>query len=626
LRSVEDGLRLDDVSNLLRLYLEGLTGRSLTIRSLQDLPDVSEIGDPDVALLPQVVAEFPDRDSNFRLYKVLAAFAAGQLEFGTYKRATDDLIAAFNAVALAKAGQSGTPGTPPAGIDYANVLALFENATLAHRLFTILENGRLDARLRSRYRGLRRDLEFVQRELFGRRRSIAVLPLEEVPFELLLQACLGGGVSADGRRLYGPLAERLEELARSTVHREGATVGDTLAATLEAYKLWSQKPIEAQAAANVDSSADGAGELAEGGEPEGPPDKMTPSPARAPAAPVAHWSQRTDLDLVAEAETMGGTGRVEAPEQELEPGDRAFSYDEWDRELGDHRSGWCRVIERRGTRGSRTFVDLTRSRYAGLISSIRYQFQLMRPEELTRIRGELDGDDYDLQAVVDYAVDRRARGRVSERLYTRKLRRERDVAVAFLLDMSSSTARSISRYPSQPYSHPGRRIIDIEKEGLVLMSEALEAVGDHYAMHGFTSEGRRNVKFYVFKDFEERYSVDVEQRIGGINYQNNTRLGAAIRHSAAKLDAQPNRTKLLIVLSDGRPYDHDYGDSRYAREDTKMALRRAKQRGITPFCVTIDRESEDQLRDMYGEVGYTIIDDVLSLPERMPAIYRRLTT
>jgi nitric oxide reductase activation protein len=192
--------------------------------------------------------------------------------------------------------------------------------------------------------------------------------------------------------------------------------------------------------------------------------------------------------------------------------------------------------------------------------------------------------------------------------------------------MSSSTARTISRYPSQPYSHPGRRIIDIEKEGLVLMSEALEAVGDLYAMSGFTSEGRRNVKYYVFKDFDEPYSADVEKRIGGISYQNNTRLGTAIRHAAAKLAAQSARTKLLVVLSDGRPYDHDYGDSRYAREDTKIALRAAKRSGITPFCITIDRESEDQLRDMYGEVGYTIIDDVLNLPERMPAIYRRLTT
>jgi nitric oxide reductase NorD protein len=199
------------------------------------------------------------------------------------------------------------------------------------------------------------------------------------------------------------------------------------------------------------------------------------------------------------------------------------------------------------------------------------------------------------------------------------------VAVSFLLDQSSSTARTIGRHPLQPYTHPGRRIIEVEKEGLVLMSEALEAVGDPYSIYGFTSEGRRNVKFYVVKEFGEAYTEEVERRIGGITYQNNTRLGAAVRHAAAKLRAQEARTRLLIVLSDGRPYDHDYGDARYARDDTREALKQARLDGVTPFCVTIDRDSEAELRDLYGEVGYTIIDDVLSLPERMPAIYRRLT-
>ncbi|HXM35065.1 MAG TPA: VWA domain-containing protein, partial [Pyrinomonadaceae bacterium] len=256
----------------------------------------------------------------------------------------------------------------------------------------------------------------------------------------------------------------------------------------------------------------------------------------------------------------------------------------------------------------------------------RHQFQLLKPEDLTRVFNELDGEEFDLNAVIDFVIDRRADGQQSERLYMKRLRRRRDVAVSFLLDQSSSTARTIGRHPLQPYTHPGRRIIEIEKEGLVLMSEALEAVGDVYSINGFTSEGRRNVKFYVVKDFDEHYSDDVKRRIGGITYQNNTRLGAAIRHATARLEKQDARTRLLIVLSDGRPYDHDYGDARYAREDTREALRQAKNAGITPFCITIDRESEAELKDLYGEIGYTIIDDVLSLPERLPGIYRRLTT
>ena len=156
----------------------------------------------------------------------------------------------------------------------------------------------------------------------------------------------------------------------------------------------------------------------------------------------------------------------------------------------------------------------------------------MKPENLLRVSNEVDGEEFDLNAVIDYVIDRRADGQQSERIYTKRLRRRRDVAVSFLLDQSSSTARTIGRHPLQPYTRPGRRIIEIEKEGLVLMSEALEAVGDVYSINGFTSEGRRNVKFYVVKDFDEKYSDEVKRRIGGINYQNNTRLGAAIRHDS----------------------------------------------------------------------------------------------
>ncbi|MEJ7698386.1 MAG: VWA domain-containing protein [Pyrinomonadaceae bacterium] len=123
-----------------------------------------------------------------------------------------------------------------------------------------------------------------------------------------------------------------------------------------------------------------------------------------------------------------------------------------------------------------------------------------------------------------------------------------------MLDQSSSTARTITRNPCS-LAASGGRIIEIEKEGLVLMSEALEAVGDVYSINGFTSEGRRNVKFYVVKDFNEKYSEEIERRIGGITFQNNTRLGAAIRHASAKLLRQESRTKLLIILTDGRPYD-----------------------------------------------------------------------
>ncbi|HEU4388115.1 MAG TPA: VWA domain-containing protein, partial [Blastocatellia bacterium] len=641
---IEGGLTLDAVSQTLRFYVEGLTGHPLNIAPLSAIPEEVEIGDGKTIRLPSVVAEFETESDNFRLFKVIAAHAAGQVEFGTYAKDTPELVAArdqirmdFGLPAVADepprsvtrtSRSKRQPASAAPAIDFSTVLQDFPDPDFATRLFTTIENGRIDFTLRKTYKGIRRDLDAVRARFMERRPKLDRIPLELVPFELLFQISLCGGVTEEAMLYYPALSSELTGTMRRYVQRDDATVADSLMASRRIYSLFTQH--SSDAAGNSDRSAsgkdgEGAGELAPDGESLAGESDEGQKIIETQDDPFSFWAQNLVNEASPDYDQFSHTN-AESLEQDLEKGDRPFYYDEWDRELGDYRTRWCRIIERQGSRGARSFVELVRSRYAGVISSVRYQFQLLRPENLRRIRGETDGEDYDLQAVIDYALDRRASGRIDDRLYTRKLRRERDVAVSFLLDMSSSTARTISRDPRKPYTQPGQRIIDIEKEGLVLMSEALEAVGDAYAMQGFTSEGRRNVKFYVIKDFGESYSPEIERRIGGITYQNNTRLGAAIRHATTRLNAQEARTKLLIVLSDGRPYDHDYGDSRYAREDTRMALRQARLDGITSFCITIDRESEDQLRDMYGEVGYTIIDDVLSLPERLPGIYSRLTT
>ncbi len=658
LREGGAGVSLESVQLLLRLYVEGLTGHAVEIAPLAAVPVESRIGDGRTIHLPSVVAEFGDEELDFRLYKVLAAHAAGQIEFGTYARDTDDLRAAYEALAesydpqnqdardafaldgyidlseppavaggYSHAKAQSRKGSPASEVvDYRHALSLFPIPALARRIFGTLENGRIDRRLRHSYRGLKRDLDLIREHLRNRRPRIVDLPAALVPFELLFQITLLGGALDDSREFYGQVVSELETIVVEYISRPTATVADTLMATSRVYSLFqsiSQEDSEQQVEVPDELDQEDASQTAEQMLAERDASRQ---PQRRDARELFNaWNTEAEGEFD-ELEGSEAWSEGEMAEQDLEAGEVAFNYDEWDRELVDHRVGWCRVVEKKVKRGERSFVDNTRERYKGVVSSIRHQFQLMKPEDLARVTNEIDGDDYDLNAVVDYFIDRRADGQQSERIYTRRLRRRRDVAVSFLLDQSSSTARTIGRHPLQPYTHPGRRIIEIEKEGLVLMSEALEAVGDRYSINGFTSEGRRNVKFYVLKDFGEHYSDEVMRRIGGITYQNNTRLGAAIRHAAAKLGKQEARTRLLIVLSDGRPYDHDYGDARYAREDTREALRQAKTQGITPFCITIDRESEAELRDLYGDVGYTIIDDVLSLPERLPGIYRRLTT
>jgi hypothetical protein len=667
LRGGSNGLALEEVRALLKLYIEGLTGHEVEISPLAAVPVEARIGDGRMIHLPAAVAEFADDELDFRLYKVLAAHAAGQIEFGTYEQGTATLQAAWLALAetyatenkdaldafslpdeMIEVGQAflsvpdaeeslNETGTGrnacPTNVDYRRALQLFPHPQLARRIFGTLENCRVDHRLRDKYRGLARDLDLIREHLRRGRPSVTGLPATLVPFELLFQTTLLGGATDDARQYYGQIVSELETVAAEYLSNASATVADSLMATSRVYSLF-------QSLAPNDDSIQEVETREEPSESEEENSIATESFKRRPSEQNPQrrdarelFNAWNDPDGEGEPDELAGAEawtEAEFPEQAIEEGEVAYNYDEWDRELTDHRLGWCRVIEKRVKHGDRSFVEQTRELHKGVISSIRYQFQLMKPEDLLRVTNELDGEEFDLNAVIDYVIDRRAAkvggGHQSERLYTKRLRRRRDVAVSFLLDQSSSTARTIGRHPLQPYTRPGRRIIEIEKEGLVLMSEALEAVGDTYSINGFTSEGRRNVKFYVVKDFDEKYSDEVKRRIGGITFQNNTRLGAAIRHATAKLAKQEARTRLLIVLSDGRPYDHDYGDARYAREDTREALRQAKNQGITPFCITIDRESEAELRDLYGEIGYTIIDDVLSLPERMPGIYRRLTT
>ena len=650
LHSGSAGMALDSVQHLLRLYVEALTGREVDVAPLAAVPDEARIDDGRTIHLPSLVNEFGDEELDFRLYKVLAAHAAGQIEFGTYERGgilrlahsaiaarySEENVEALDAFALAdeivqlrKDGHEETEeSTKEIGeVGYRDVLKLFPMPQLARRAFGTLENGRIDRRLRRTYRGLNRDLDLIRQHLGSNRPRIMDLPYSLVPYELLFQITMLGGARDDARAAYAQVVSELETIVSDYLVREQSTVADTLMATSRVYDLFqtvvpvddSVQQIDAPED-QTESDDDSAGEQMQQRQAERMPERRD---ARELFNAWNDPSMEGEPDEIMGAEAWSES---ETPEQVLTEGEVAFNYDEWDRELTDHRLGWCRVVEKKVKLGDRNFVEHTKERHKGVISSIRHQFQLMKPENLIRVANEVDGEEFDLNAVIDYVIDRRADGQQSERIYTKRLRRRRDVAVSFLLDQSSSTARTIGRHPLQPYTRPGRRIIEIEKEGLVLMSEALEAVGDVYSINGFTSEGRRNVKFYVVKDFDEKYNDEVKRRIGGITYQNNTRLGAAIRHATARLGKQDARTRLLIVLSDGRPYDHDYGDARYAREDTREALRQAKNEGITPFCITIDRESEAELRDLYGEIGYTIIDDVLSLPERLPGIYRRLTT
>jgi hypothetical protein len=344
--------------------------------------------------------------------------------------------------------------------------------------------------------------------------------------------------------------------------------------------------------------------------------------------------------------------------QTLEP---AFLYDEWDYHIQDYRRHWCRLTETILDADDTTFVQETRRQYADLMALVRRQFQLLKPEMFKKIKRLMDGEEIDLDSAIEALVDRRAGNALSEHVYMRRNKRDRDVAAVFLLDLSASTDDEVPAAPTatQPSpSSPGltsrqfdfsgfiqddtyrqapprpqatqRRIIDVEKEALILMAEALEALGDAYAAYGFSGYGRDQVDFFVIKEFGESYDARVQGRITAIKPHRSTRMGPAIRHATRKLERQEARLKTLLLISDGYPQDYDYGQDRQSKEygiqDTMMALREAQLKGIQTFCLTVDPAGHDYLRRMCPDHHYLVIDDITALPNELPKVYQGLTT
>ncbi|GAB4343398.1 MAG: hypothetical protein Kow0089_19120 [Desulfobulbaceae bacterium] len=288
----------------------------------------------------------------------------------------------------------------------------------------------------------------------------------------------------------------------------------------------------------------------------------------------------------------------------------SITYDEWDYRRQDFRKNWCRVVEKEIPLTRSGFHAETRARYHGQIVRLRYQFEMLRTGERF-VRRQRDGDDIDLDALVESVGDARAGLAPSDRLFVRLQRDERDIAVLFLVDMSNSTQGWVNK---------------AIRESLVLLCEALEVVGDRYGIYGFSGMRRLRSEFFHIKHLDEPYGETVRQRISSIAPREYTRMGPALRHATSILAGVEARVRLLITLSDGKPEDYDDYKGEYAVEDTRHALIEARATGIHPFCITVDRYAQEYIAHMYGGVNYILIDDVAKLPRRMPEIYRVLTT
>jgi len=285
-------------------------------------------------------------------------------------------------------------------------------------------------------------------------------------------------------------------------------------------------------------------------------------------------------------------------------------YDEWDYRRKGYRKRWVLLRESDAPMGDVAFSQGVLDQYRGMIHSIKRQFERIQTSQ-TLLKRQKDGDRVDLDAAVEAFSDSKAGLNPSERLFSQIRRDKRDIATAFLIDLSGSTRGWIN---------------DMERTALLILSEALEVLKDRFAIYGFSGRTRKRCELFRIKGLEEPYGETVKSRISGLVPLDYTRLGPPIRHLTGVLRKVAARTRLMITLSDGKPDDYDIYKGQYGIEDTRQALLESRQAGIHPFCITIDRAEHTYLSHMYGPANYVFIDDIAKLPVKIPEIYRKLTT
>ncbi|MDE2121429.1 MAG: VWA domain-containing protein, partial [Betaproteobacteria bacterium] len=281
---------------------------------------------------------------------------------------------------------------------------------------------------------------------------------------------------------------------------------------------------------------------------------------------------------------------------------------EWDWRRGELRPRVC-VLHRAalpvlpGTHAFPERLDVQRRR-------LRRMFAALTPGR-ERLRAQPDGHDVD----VDRYLRQRLQGDAPERVFVDTRERRRDLSCLLLADLSLSTDAAVS---------DGRQVIDVIRDGLLLFADTLGGAGDRFAIHGFHSHGRHDVRLHAIKTFDQAYGASTRARISATTPAGYTRMGAALRAATRMLEAESASQRLLLLLSDGKPNDADAYEGRYGIEDTRHAFLEARRRGLHPFCVTIDQQAHAYLPHVFGRHHFAVVRNAAELPQRLALLYARL--
>jgi len=293
-----------------------------------------------------------------------------------------------------------------------------------------------------------------------------------------------------------------------------------------------------------------------------------------------------------------------------------ISYPEWDYRIAGYRTPGAIVRTPEAALGDPAWAAATLEHHAALVSTIRRRFELLRARRV-RLRKQVDGEELDLDACVESLADFRAGHPRGERLYQTLRPARREMAIGLLIDVSGSTDSWVSG---------NRRVIDVEREALLLVCIALEAMGERYTVQAFSGEGPGGVTVRSLKAFDERHGEVTSRRIAALEPERYTRVGAALRHTTAMLMREPARHRLLLLLSDGKPNDMDNYEGRYGVEDMRQAVLEARLQGIFPFCLTVDRAAANYLPGVFGANQYALLPRPELLPSALLDWIRRLAS
>ena len=588
------GIAFEDISGVLEHFIIGLNGRKLKLDT-----DSHSYTDTETIYLPSMLNMFTEKQDNFALYKCMVVNLWAQNWFGTWRsdhykhtERFDDQEKALQwlntleAIRLTACIERELPGI------HRESLRLCKLANMPH--ITELDLAGIDI-LKEKTSSIKHSIELLEKfyhldtptlahyhgslkpEQVNRVRDVRLLKEKD-----LFRQVLAHMLEEKTRKKADELSEEEKNLVQAKpVVDPDMPEGMTYELQLDGDPV--QPPDGVQSL--IDSIIQDLGHI--------PEDYLV-------AAGDGGYKLTGDEEKADAKNVWEGTYHEEG----------ASLHKEWDYRQQRYKKNWCAVREIDIPSGSTDFVKQTKEKYSGLIKSLRRTFEVLRGEDKI-LKKQPHGDNIDIDALVETWADTQCGMEMSENIFTKMHKEERDIAVIFMVDMSGSTKGWIN---------------DAERESLILLCEALETLGDRYAIYGFTGNTRKRCEVFRIKEFDDAYDKKTQGRICNIAPHDYTRLGVFIRHFTEMFSRVEAKTRLLITLSDGKPEDYDGYRGEYGIEDTRMALFEARREGIHPFCITIDSEARDYLPHMYGAANYIVIDEVNKLPLKVADIYRHITS